>query len=148
MFSRVRQLSISWAQWIQVIPAYPVPFRFILMLSSHYCLSLLNGLFTSAFLTKVLYEFLIFSMPATCPVPHFVDLFALIIFCEVYKLWSSSLSCFLHSPFVSSLLGPCILSSALWFWAPQSVFFPCGQRSFTSGKSTAWISFTCNNWLI
>jgi hypothetical protein len=52
------------------------------VLSSHLCLRLLNGLFPSILLNKILYEFLI-SVHATCFTHLNLDLIALIIFREV-----------------------------------------------------------------
>jgi len=53
--TRVRQLSISWANPIQSIYPHPTSWRFILILSTHLCLGLPSGLIPSGFPTKTLY---------------------------------------------------------------------------------------------
>jgi len=77
----------------------------ILILSSRLCLGHTNGLFTSCFLTKILYAFLISPLWSICP-RHFtvLDLIALIKSGEAYKLRSLSLcSSFFHPPVASCL---------------------------------------------
>jgi len=66
--------------------------------------SLPSGFFPLGFPTKLLYACLISPMHATFPV-HLILLYLItgIIFCEVYKLWSSSLPSLLQPPSVSQV---------------------------------------------
>jgi len=71
----------------------------------------------SGFPTKILYEFLISPMRATCP--HLIlDFTILMIFGEVYKLWSSSLCSVLQPLATSCILGP-HFSSAPFYKTPS-----------------------------
>jgi len=58
MFTWAYHWSLSCARWSQSITSHPISLRCILILFSHQCLSLLNGIFPSEFLTKTLYAFL------------------------------------------------------------------------------------------
>ena len=106
----VRHLSVSWARSIQSIYPHPTSWRSILILSTHLRLGLPSGLFPSGFPSKTLYTPLSSPIRATCPARLILlDFITRTILGEEYKSFSSSLYNLLHSPVISSLLGPNIL---------------------------------------
>ena len=82
----VRHLSLSWTSPIQSIYPHPTSWRSILILSTHLCLGLPNGLFPSGFPTKTLYTPLSSPIRATCPA-HLIllDFITRTILGEEYK---------------------------------------------------------------
>jgi hypothetical protein len=72
-FTSARHQSLSWATSIQPIPPHPIPWRSILMLSSHVPLGLPSGLLPSGFPTKTLYSPRIYmaSYPTRLKSPRF-----------------------------------------------------------------------------
>ena len=97
------------------MPPHPTSWRSILILISHQRLSYPSGLFPSGFPTKTLYTSLLSLIRAVFPAHLIPDLITRTIFGEQYRLLSSAFCSFLHSLVTSSLLGPNILLSIL-FW--------------------------------
>ena len=69
VLTSVRHLSLSRANPIQSTYPHPTSWRSILMLSTHLCLGLPSGLFTSGFPTKTLYAPLSSPIRTTCASP-------------------------------------------------------------------------------
>ena len=114
-FTRVRHLYLSWATSIQSMQPILTSWKSNLISSYHLRLGLLCGLFPSGFPTKAPYSPLLSTIRATCPT-HLIllDFITRTTLGEQYKSLSLSLWSFLHSPFISSLLGPNILLNTLF----------------------------------
>jgi hypothetical protein len=69
VFTRTLHWSLSWARSIQSILSRPISLRYILILSTHLCLVLPNGLFPSGFPNYILYAFIFATIRAymSCP---------------------------------------------------------------------------------
>jgi hypothetical protein len=114
VFTRARHWSLCLARWIHSTHYHTTYLRSSLI-SSHLHSGPPCGLFPSEFPTKILYTFIISSMRATWP-SHLtlLDFVTVIIFREIYKLWSSLFCNVLQPPATSSLLGQNILLSTLF----------------------------------
>ena len=119
-FTSACHLFLSWPSSIQSIPPHSTSWRSILILSTQLRLGLPSGLFPSGFPTRNLCTPLFFPKRATCPA-HLIllDYITRTILGEEYKSLSSSLCSFLHSPVISSLLGP-IFSSTSYSQTPSA----------------------------
>jgi len=103
-----------------VYAPHPTSWWSILILSCQLHPSLPSGLIPSCFPTKTLYAHLLSTIRAICRA-HLIllDFINRIIFGEQYRSLSSSLCSFLHSPVLSSILGPNILLNTI-FSKPSS----------------------------
>ena len=97
-FTSAQHMSLSWASSIQSTLPHSTSWRFILILSSHLCLSLPSSLFPSDFPTKTLYTPLPSPIRTTCPA-HLIllDFITRTLLGEQYRSLSSSLYTFLRS---------------------------------------------------
>ena len=152
--TNVRHLSLPWASPIQSIYLHPTSWRSILILSTHQRLGLPSGLFPSGFPTKALYTTLSSPIRSTCPA-HLILLHFITrtILGELYISFSSSLCNLLHSPVISSLLGPNIFlntmpSNTLSFLSSLNVRDQVSHPCKTTGKIIVLyiINFWIANW--
>ena len=94
-FTRASHLPVSSARSTQSTHSHPVPWRVILILSSHLCLGIQSCLFLTGFPTKTLAAPL---LPTYVQFPAYVillDFINQIMFGEEYRSWSSSSCSFL-----------------------------------------------------
>ena len=77
--------------------------------------------------TKTKYSPVVSTIHATRPAHIILYLITRIIFHEQYRSWSSSLCSFLHYPVISSLLGPNVILSTL-FWNTLSLRWSLNAR--------------------
>jgi hypothetical protein len=74
-------------QQSQSTPSHPTTLKYILIYSSHPRIGLRTGLLPSGFPTKISYEFLNFTIPATFPTHHIpLDFITLAIFTDEWKI--------------------------------------------------------------
>ena len=111
---------------------HPSSWRSIFIFS-HLCLGLPSGLFPSGFPTKTLFTSLLSPLPATCFTHLILCLITQIVLGEQYRSLSYVLCSFVHSPVTSSLLGPNMsISTLFWNTLMRTFLSQCEWPSFTS----------------
>ena len=94
---------------------HPTSWRPFVILFSHLCLGLLNGLFPSGLPTNILYTPLLSPIRVTCPTDIILHFITRKVLVEKYNSLSSSLCSFLYFPVTPTLLDPNNLLNVL-FW--------------------------------
>jgi hypothetical protein len=112
VFTRARHWTVSRDRWIQSTSSHPISLRSIQILSFHLLPGSSEWSLPLRFSNKNTVRISHISHACYMSCPYSTTLFVILtIFCEVYKLWSSSLCSLLQSRAVSSHLGPNILNN-------------------------------------
>jgi len=108
VFTKAHHLNLLWYRWIQSTYSQPIPIRHFQCFPPIY--TYVYQITSSLLIFRKINRCTYFSSPASLlhPPPHLIlfDLITLIIFSELYKLWSSSLCRLLQPPAPSSLSDP------------------------------------------
>jgi hypothetical protein len=132
--SQVHASCLFWIWWFQSTRSNPIFQRYVLILSSHLCLTFQVVSFLRAFQPKCTQ----FYVHSACNTPrpfHLLDTTIIIVCGEERKLWSSSLRNFLQPPVASSLFG----TNGRW---------PKRQLTYLNGLCETLFSVTAFNWLL